>query len=119
VSMARQLDEGWLQSKPDRLFRAFSLSPFPLPPFPFSGKMTLSLDVSDQSPDRTEANRPLPPELRMKGMALDAIHDDLVRTFGKDAVAYSMVSKYVHSAQFPAENKPPSRSSTCGMQSCR
>jgi hypothetical protein len=25
--------------------------------------------------------------LRMKGMALDAIHDDLVRTLGKDAVA--------------------------------
>jgi hypothetical protein len=30
------------------------------------------------------------PDLRMKGMALalDAIHDDLVRTLGKDAVAY-------------------------------
>jgi hypothetical protein len=47
--------------------------------------------------------------LRMKGMALDAIHDDLVRTlgkvgkvgkFGKDAVAYSTVTKYDHSAQF-------------------
>jgi hypothetical protein len=38
VSKARQLSEGWLQSKPDKLFRAFSL-------FPFSGKMTLSLEV--------------------------------------------------------------------------
>jgi hypothetical protein len=55
--------------------------------------MTLSLDVWDQSPDGPEANRPLSPDLRMKGMALDAIHDDLVRTLWKDAVAYSMVTK--------------------------
>jgi hypothetical protein len=58
--------------------------------------------------------------LRMKGMALDAIHDDLVRTFGKvgkvkvgkvgkDAVAYSTVTKYTHSAQFSGrkEGGPP------------
>jgi hypothetical protein len=38
--------------------------------------------------------------LRMKGMALDAIHDDLVHTLGKDAVAYSTVTKYTRSAQF-------------------
>jgi hypothetical protein len=38
--------------------------------------------------------------LRMKGIALDAIHDDLVRALGKDAVAYSMVIKYAHRAQF-------------------
>jgi hypothetical protein len=37
--------------------------------------------------------------LRMKEMALDAIHD-LVCTLGKDAVAYSMVTKYARSAQF-------------------
>jgi hypothetical protein len=36
----------------------------------------------------------------MKGMALDAIHDDLVRTLEKDAVAYSTVTKYARSAQF-------------------
>jgi hypothetical protein len=35
VNKTKQLSEGWLQSKPDKLFRAFSLSPFP-----FSGKMT-------------------------------------------------------------------------------
>jgi hypothetical protein len=35
----------------------------------------------------------------MKGMALDGIHDDLVRTLGKDAVAYSTVTKYARSAQ--------------------
>jgi hypothetical protein len=29
VSKARQLEEGWLQSKPDKLFRVFSLSRFP------------------------------------------------------------------------------------------
>jgi hypothetical protein len=38
--------------------------------------------------------------LRMKWMALDAIHDDPVRTLGKDAVAYSTVAKYARSAQF-------------------
>jgi hypothetical protein len=30
----------------------------------------------------------------MKGMALDAIHDDLVGILEKDAVAYSTVNKY-------------------------
>jgi hypothetical protein len=39
-------------------------------------------------------------DLRMKGMALDAIHDDLVRTIRKNAVACSTVIKYAHSAQF-------------------
>jgi hypothetical protein len=29
TSKARQGEEGWLQSKPDKLFRAFSLSPLP------------------------------------------------------------------------------------------
>jgi hypothetical protein len=38
--------------------------------------------------------------VRMKGMTLDAIYDDLVRTLGKDAVAYSTVTKYARSAQF-------------------
>jgi hypothetical protein len=38
--------------------------------------------------------------LRMKGMTLDAIHDDLVHTLGKDAVIYSTVTKYAHSAPF-------------------
>jgi hypothetical protein len=38
--------------------------------------------------------------LRMKVMVLDAIHDDLVRTLGKDAVPYSTVTKYARSAQF-------------------
>jgi hypothetical protein len=47
--------------------------------------------------------------LQMKGMALDAIHDDLVRTLGKDAVTYSMVTKYARSVQFSCrkEATPP------------
>jgi hypothetical protein len=47
--------------------------------------------------------------LRMKGMALDAIHDGLVRTLGKDVVAYSTVTKYGCSAQFSGrkEAMPP------------
>jgi hypothetical protein len=44
--------------------------------------------------------KPIVLYLRMKGMALDAIHEDLVHTLGKDAVAYSTVAKYARSAQF-------------------
>jgi hypothetical protein len=45
----------------------------------------------------------------MKGMALDVIHDDLVRTLGKDVVAYSTLTKYSCSAQFSGrkEATPP------------
>jgi histone-lysine N-methyltransferase SETMAR len=43
--------------------------------------------------------------LRMKGMSLDAIHDDLVRTLGKDVVAYSTVTKYARAAQFPGRKE--------------
>jgi hypothetical protein len=47
--------------------------------------------------------------LWMKGMVLDAIHDDIVCTLGKDAVAYSTVTKYTRSAQFSGrkEGTPP------------
>jgi hypothetical protein len=51
--------------------------------------------------------KPIVPYIRMKGMALDAIHDDFVRTLGKDAVAYSTVTKYTCGLSFPAERKPP------------
>jgi hypothetical protein len=45
----------------------------------------------------------------MKGMALNAIHGAFVRTLGNDAVAYSTVIKYAHSAQFSGrkEASPP------------
>jgi hypothetical protein len=45
----------------------------------------------------------------MKGMALDAINDNLVRTLGKDAVAYSTVTKYARSTQLSGrkEASPP------------
>jgi hypothetical protein len=53
--------------------------------------------------------KPIVLYLRMKRMALDAVHDDLVRTLGKDAVAYSTVTKYARSAQFSRrkETTPP------------
>jgi hypothetical protein len=53
--------------------------------------------------------KPIVLYLRMKGMVLDAIHDDLVCTHGKDAVAYSTVTKYACSAQFSGrkESTPP------------
>jgi hypothetical protein len=44
--------------------------------------------------------KPIVPYLRMKGMSLDAIHNDLVRTLRKDAVTYSTVTKYARSTQF-------------------
>jgi hypothetical protein len=42
-------------------------------------------------------------------MALNGIHDGLIRTFGKDAVTYSTVTKYARSAQFSGrkEATPP------------
>jgi hypothetical protein len=43
--------------------------------------------------------KPIVLYLRMKGMALDVVHDDLAGTLGKEAVAYSTVTKYVRSAQ--------------------
>jgi hypothetical protein len=45
----------------------------------------------------------------MTGMALDAIHDDLVRALGKDAVACSTVTKYTRMTQFSCrkEATPP------------
>jgi hypothetical protein len=53
--------------------------------------------------------KPIVLYLRMKGMDLESIYDDLVRTLGKDAVAYSTVTKYARSAQFPGrqEANPP------------
>jgi hypothetical protein len=53
--------------------------------------------------------KPIVLYLWMKGMGLDAIHDDLVCTLGKDAVAYSTVTKYARSAQFSGrkEATPP------------
>jgi hypothetical protein len=44
--------------------------------------------------------KPIVLYLRMKRMDLDAIHDDLVRTIGKGAVAYSTVTNYARRAQF-------------------
>jgi hypothetical protein len=53
--------------------------------------------------------KPIVLYLRMKRMALDAIHDNLVRMLGKDAVAYSTLTKYARSAQFSGRKEftPP------------
>jgi hypothetical protein len=53
--------------------------------------------------------KPIVIYLPMKRMALDAVHDDLVRTLGEDAVAYSTVTKYARSAQVSGrkEATPP------------
>jgi hypothetical protein len=44
--------------------------------------------------------RPIILYLWMKGMVLDAIHNDLVCTLGRDAVAYPTVTKFARSARF-------------------
>jgi hypothetical protein len=53
--------------------------------------------------------KPIVLYFRTKRMALDVIHDDLVLKLGKDAVAYSKVTKYAGSAQFSGrkEATPP------------
>jgi hypothetical protein len=53
--------------------------------------------------------KPIVPDLRMKRKTLDAIHDDLVRTLEKDAVAYSTVTKYARSPHFSGRKEaiPP------------
>jgi hypothetical protein len=53
--------------------------------------------------------KPIVLYLRMKRMALDAIHNDLVSTLGKDVVASSTVTKYPRSARFSGrkEATPP------------
>jgi hypothetical protein len=50
--------------------------------------------------------KPIVLYLRMKGMALDAIHDDLVRTLRTDAVTSSTVTRYACSAQFSGQKEP-------------
>jgi hypothetical protein len=44
----------------------------------------------------------------MKRMALDAIDGDLVWTLGKDAMAYSTVTKYIRNAQFSGRKETTS-----------
>jgi hypothetical protein len=53
--------------------------------------------------------KPIVLYLRMKGMVLDAIHDDLLRTLGKHVVTYSTVTKYVRRTHFSGrkEATPP------------
>jgi hypothetical protein len=50
--------------------------------------------------------KPIVLYLRMKGVALDAIHDDLVRTLGKGAVVYSAGPNMFTAFSFPAERTP-------------
>jgi hypothetical protein len=47
--------------------------------------------------------------LQMRGMSLDASHEDLMRVLGENTVAYSTVTKYLRSEQFlPKNHGPPS-----------
>jgi hypothetical protein len=59
--------------------------------------------------NRLMGQKPIVLYLRMKGMALDAIYDDLVCRLGKYAVACSTVTKYVRSTQFSGRKEaiPP------------
>jgi hypothetical protein len=42
--------------------------------------------------------------VHMKAMSLNALHEDLVRVLGENAVVYSTVTKYVRSEKFPHKN---------------
>jgi hypothetical protein len=53
--------------------------------------------------------KPIVLYLRMKEMALDAIPDDLIHTLGKDAVAYSTVTKYARNTQFSGRKEATPR----------
>jgi hypothetical protein len=45
----------------------------------------------------------------MRGMSLDATHEDLMRVLGENAAAYSTVTKYVRSEKVrPKNDGPPS-----------
>jgi hypothetical protein len=46
--------------------------------------------------------------IHMKGLDLDAIHEDLVRVLGENAIADSTVTKYIRSARFPPKQGAPS-----------
>jgi hypothetical protein len=49
-------------------------------------------------------------DLYMRGMSLDAIHENVMRVLGENGVAYSTVTKYVRSEKFPPKNEgPPSQ----------
>jgi hypothetical protein len=45
--------------------------------------------------------------LHMRGILLDAIHEDLMRVLGNNAVASSTVTKYIHSEKFPPKKDGP------------
>jgi hypothetical protein len=48
--------------------------------------------------------------LHMRGMSLDATHEDLMHVLGEKAVAYSTVTNYVRSEKYPPKNDgPPSQ----------
>jgi hypothetical protein len=72
--------------------------------------MKLSHDVEIHFRDGSEGNRALTPH---EGMWLDAIHEDLMRVLGENAVACSTITKYVRSEKFPDKNdEPPSQART-------
>jgi hypothetical protein len=45
--------------------------------------------------------------LRMRGMWLNAINEDVMYVLGENVVAYSTVTKYVRSEKFPPRNDGP------------
>jgi hypothetical protein len=48
--------------------------------------------------------------LHVRGMSLDAIHEDLMCVLGENPMAYATVTKYVRSEEFPPKNdRPPSQ----------
>jgi transposase len=53
------------------------------------------------------AQRPIVAYLSVKGMSAREIHDDIVATFGPDAVSYSSVTRDLREARFPPSKPEP------------
>jgi hypothetical protein len=51
--------------------------------------------------------KPIVLYLHMRGMSLDALHEDLMRVLRENAVVYSTVTKYVRSEKIPPKNDGP------------
>jgi transposase len=51
--------------------------------------------------------RPIVAYFSLKGMSAREIHDDIVATFGPNAVSYSSVTRYLREAQFPLSKREP------------
>jgi hypothetical protein len=56
---------------------------------------------------QTMTQRPIVAHLSLKGMSAREIHDDIIATFGPDAMSYSSVIRSLHEARLPSSKPEP------------